>query len=73
MAAKQRVTVSVQPTTLRPSSAQRRAAEFAAVSTKQAQLKREAAERRANRALNGNVPAASKPSESATAKRHNAL
>jgi hypothetical protein len=56
MAAKQRVTVSAQPTTLRPNSAQRRAAEFAAVSTKQAELKHEAAERRAKRALNGEDP-----------------
>jgi hypothetical protein len=51
MAVKQKVTVSVQPTTGRPSSAERRAAHMATVSTQQAELKREAAERRAKRAL----------------------
>jgi len=56
MAAEQKVTVSVQPTTRRPSSAERRAAQIATVSTKQAELKREAAERRAKRALNSNAP-----------------
>lgn len=39
MAAKHKVTVSVQPTNPRPSSAQRRAAEIASLSTKQAELK----------------------------------
>jgi hypothetical protein len=52
MAAKHKVTVSVQPTKHWPSSVERRAAQVAAVATKQADLKREAAERRA---LNGNV------------------
>jgi len=52
MAVEQEVTVSVQPTTRRPSSAERRAAQIATVSTRQAELKREAAERRAKRALN---------------------
>jgi hypothetical protein len=50
MAVKQKVTVSVQPTTRRPSSAQRLAAQAATLSMKQAELKREAAERRAKRA-----------------------
>ncbi len=50
MAAKQKVTVSVQPTTHRPSAAERRAAHIATVSTQQAELKREAADRRAKRA-----------------------
>ena len=49
MARKPKVTVTVQPTTRRPSSAERRAAHFATVSTQQAELKREAAERRAKR------------------------
>lgn len=49
MAAKNKMTVSMEPTNRRPSSAQRRAAQIAAVSTKQAELKREAAERRAKR------------------------
>lgn len=57
MAVEQEVTVSVQPTTRRPSSAERRAAQIATVSTKQAELKREAAERRAKRALNSNAQA----------------
>jgi hypothetical protein len=44
------VTVSAQPAKHRPSSAERRAAEVEMVATKQADLKREAAERRAKRA-----------------------
>jgi hypothetical protein len=72
MAAKNKVTVSVQPPTKqRSSSAQRRAAQIATVSTKQAELKREAAERRAKRALNSNAPAASMPRKAATARRSN--
>lgn len=50
MAAKHKVTVSVQPTNHRPSSAERRAAQVASLSTQQAELKQEAAERRAKRA-----------------------
>jgi hypothetical protein len=50
MAAKQKVTVSVQPTNNRLSHAERRAAETAWLSTQQATLKHEAAERRARRA-----------------------
>jgi hypothetical protein len=72
MAVKQRVNGSVQPTKSRPSSAERRAAQIATVSTKQAELKREAADRRAIRVLNGNAPAASVPRKSATARRRNA-
>ena len=72
MAAKNKVTVSVQPKKQPPSSAQRRAAQMTSVSTKQPELKREAAERRAKRALNGNAPAASMPRKSATARRGNA-
>jgi hypothetical protein len=51
MAAKHKVTVSVQPAKHRPTSAERRAAQVEMISTKQADLKREAAERRAKRAL----------------------
>jgi hypothetical protein len=69
MAAKKNMTVSVAPTNQRPSSAQRRAAQISAVSTKQAELKREAAERRAKRALNSDAPAASMPRKSVTARR----
>ena len=72
MAVKEKVTVSVQPTARRPSSAERRAAQIAAVSTEQAELKREAAERRANRAINSNPPAASVPCKSATVRRRTA-
>jgi hypothetical protein len=50
MAAKQKVTVSVQPINRRASVAERRAAETALLSTQQARLKQEAAERRAQRA-----------------------
>jgi hypothetical protein len=56
-----KVTVSVQPTKQRPNTAQRRA--HRGFSTTQAELKREAAERRAKRALNGNAPEASTPRE----------
>jgi hypothetical protein len=49
MASKNKVTVSVRPTTPRPSSAERRAAQIAILSTEQAELKEEAAERRRTR------------------------
>lgn len=57
MAANQKLTVPVQPINRRPSSAQRRAAEAASLANKQAELKQEAAERRARR-LDQNVAAA---------------
>jgi hypothetical protein len=69
MAAKHKVTVSVQPTNRWPSSAERRAAQIATLSTKQAELKQEAAERRAQRAKN--PPAASTPRRAATVRRSN--
>jgi hypothetical protein len=72
MAVQKKVTVSMQPMSRRPSSAERRAAHIATVSTEQAELKHEAAERRANRAnraINSNPPAASVPRKSATARR----
>lgn len=50
MAAKNKMTVSVQPANRRPTSAERRAAQIAVSLTKQAELKQEAAERRAQRA-----------------------
>jgi hypothetical protein len=50
MAAKHKVTVSVRPTNHRPSTAERRAAQIAALSTQQAELKQQAADRRAERA-----------------------
>jgi hypothetical protein len=50
MAANHKMTVSMQPTNRRPSTAERRAAQIASLSTRQAELKQEAAERRAARA-----------------------
>jgi hypothetical protein len=70
MAAKHKVTVAVQPTNRWPSSAERRAAQIASLSTRQAELKQEAAERRAQRA-NQSPPAASTPRRAATARRAN--
>jgi hypothetical protein len=58
MASKNKVTVSVQPTTRRPTTAERRAAQLAALSTHQAKLKHEAAERRRTRNAD---PAAASP------------
>jgi hypothetical protein len=59
MAAKHKVNVSTQPTTNRPTTAERRAAQIAALSGRQAELKREAAERRAKRAATTTPPAGS--------------
>ena len=70
MAAKHKATVSYQPTYLRPSSAERRAAQVASISTKQAELKREFLERRAESAKK-NAPAASTPRRPATVRRSN--
>ncbi|HXO06396.1 MAG TPA: hypothetical protein VN880_00090 [Solirubrobacteraceae bacterium] len=59
MAAKHKVTVSTQLTSPhRPSSAERRAAQVAWLSTQQADLKREAADRRAERAIKSAADAA---------------
>jgi hypothetical protein len=58
MAARSKVTVSVQPAKHRPTSAERRAAQVEMVSSKQAELKREAAERRAERALRDDAASA---------------
>ncbi|MEA2214322.1 MAG: hypothetical protein QOF83_4270 [Solirubrobacteraceae bacterium] len=51
MPAKHNVTVSTRPTNPRPSTAERRAAQIASLSTKQAELKQEAAARREERAI----------------------
>lgn len=59
MAAKHKVTVSTRPTDPRGTAAQRREAQIEALSTKQAELKQEAAARRAERAKN--PPAEAKP------------
>ncbi|MGH3262511.1 MAG: hypothetical protein ACRDNS_10975, partial [Trebonia sp.] len=50
MTAKHKVTVSSQPTTRRPSTAERRAGQVATLASQQATLKQEAAERRRKRA-----------------------
>ena len=50
MAVKQKVAVSFDPQTHRPTPAERRAALTAAIADEQHHLKREAAERRAKRA-----------------------
>jgi hypothetical protein len=57
MATKHKVTVSAGPTHSRGTTAERRAAQVAALSTQQAELKQEAAERRAERG-DQNGPAA---------------
>jgi hypothetical protein len=60
MGTKRKMIVSKQATSgHRPSSAERRAAEVAWLSTQQADLKREAAERRAEREVNRAPDAAS--------------
>ena len=64
MATKHKVTVSQQPAAQRQSYAERRDARSAALATQQADLKREAAERRARRdaiAEDPNQPAPRKP------------
>ena len=68
MPARHKVTVSMQPTNHRLSSAERRAAHIASVSTKQAELKQEAAERAAARAKR-DAAAASTPGPAATVGR----
>ena len=69
MATKHKVIVSTGPANNRgTTTAERRAAQIAALSTQQAELKQEAAERRAERA-HQNGPAASKPRKAAVAGR----
>ncbi len=70
MAAKHKVTVSAQPPNRRPSSVERRAAQIASISTKQAELKQEAADRATARAKQS-APAASAPRRAATTRRSN--
>jgi hypothetical protein len=61
MAAKPKMIVSTQATSRRPSSAERHAAEVAWLSTRQAELKREAADRRARGVTKSTVdPAATR-------------
>jgi hypothetical protein len=69
MGAKNKVTVSVRATTKRPTSAERRSAEIASLSTVQAKLKQEATDRRQKRSEN---PAAIPPRKAAVARRRNA-
>lgn len=72
MAVKNKVTVSMKPTNHRPNSAERRAAQISAVSNKQAELKREAAERSAKRASTTGAPAPSTRRNRVTGRRSNA-
>ncbi len=59
MAAKITVTTPTRPAAPRPSAAERRAAEIAMLSTKQAELKHEAAQRRQARGLSESPPRSS--------------
>jgi hypothetical protein len=70
MAAKHKVTVTTRPTNTWGSGAERRAAQMAMISTHQAELKQEAADRRAERA-NRDAPAASTSRKAAAARRPN--
>lgn len=70
MAGKHKMTVSTRPTNNRSTTAERRAAQIALIATKQAELKQQAAERRAARA-NQSAPAPPKPRKGATARRSN--
>ena len=70
MATKHKVIVSTGPTHSRGTTAERRAAQIAALSTQQAELKQEAAKRRAERA-DQNGPAAFTPPKAAGARRSN--
>jgi hypothetical protein len=56
MQPKNKVTVSVRPTNIRPNTAERRAAQVAIDATKQATLKDEAAKRRRERELRADAP-----------------
>jgi hypothetical protein len=69
MAPKNKVTVSVQPPKARPTTAERRAAQIASLSTHQARLKQEAADRRRTRI---DDPAAASPRNPSVARRRTA-
>jgi hypothetical protein len=69
MAGKHKVTVSTRPASRQGTTAERRAAQIAALATRQAELKQEAAERRAARAKQ-DPPAPSTPRK-ASARRSN--
>jgi hypothetical protein len=71
MAAKHNVTVSRRPNAQWPSAAERRAAQVEALSSKQAQLKQEAAERRLARSANQDTSTAS-PRRNRTPRRGSA-
>jgi hypothetical protein len=70
MATKHKVTVSTGPANNGGSTAERRAAQIALLSTQQAELKQEAAQRRAERA-DQNGPGASTPRKAAAAGHSN--
>ena len=71
MAAKHKVTVSMQSTNRRPNSAERRAAHIASIATRQAELKQEAADRRAAR-TNRNATTVLEPHGAPSAERSTA-
>jgi hypothetical protein len=74
MARKNKVSVSTEPNKYRLSSNERRAARLAEIANKQAELKREAAERRAKRAMDAGGKSsapASVPRKAASARRSN--
>jgi hypothetical protein len=61
MAAKHKMTVSMQPTNHRPTTAERRAAQIASLSTQQAELKQQAADRRSEHASKSTVDVRTAP------------
>lgn len=69
MAAKNKVTASIRPTTPRASPAERRAAEIARLATKQEQLKNEAALRRQARELSDESAPPTDPNTPARPRR----
>lgn len=68
MAARHKVKVSTDPTNRRLTSSERREARLAEISGKQGELKREAAERRAQRAVQDGVPATAAKADRPEAK-----
>jgi len=72
MRGKNKVTVSMRPATSRPSSAERRAAEIARLSTEQAELKQQAAARRRQRDPEENAPPSPSTGDAGAPKRPNA-
>jgi hypothetical protein len=72
MRGKNKVTVSVRPAIARPSSAERRAAETAKLSTEQAELKQQAAARRRQREPKKDAPASATTDDAGAPERADA-